>query len=406
MSIERAMSASTEIEVWSEPPQLHLVERHVGRHALFEGFEPLGEAISPFEAVRKSLEERIIDQPVAIGAIVEALERSEIRLPGDKRPIANLAFLGPTGVGKSETAKTLSEVLGGSGGNLLKIDCSDFSHGHEVIALTGAPVSYVGSNIPPVLNKDAVEKKGTVVLFDEVEKGSRELYNLMLQIMGDGELRLNDGSVSSFQDTIIILTSNLGAKEMSKLLSDTPFGLGIHAQREVSKDSLEATATRSFKKFFAPEFINRLNKMVVFHPLGVDSLNSILDLKLARANKEYQDRLGARLSLSDATKAHLVEVALQERHNGARPLERALESNVQAMFGRYVGAGYIQEGTHVRVFHQDEAPDTYKQLGDTPFIFTAKHDATIKKATPEAGLFMEPSALTPVRYEESDTNTQ
>jgi len=381
MTAEYAVSTSTEVEVWREP-HLHLVDRPLGRHALLlDGFEPLDEASSPFENVRTALEARVIDQPEAITAIVNALDRSEVRLPSDKRPIANLAFLGPTGVGKSEAAKTLAHILGNNGGNLIKIDCSDFSHGHEVASLTGAPVGYTGSDQAPILNKEAVEKKGTVILFDEVEKGSTKLYNLMLQIMGDGELQLKNGSVASFRETIIILTSNLGAKAMSDKLSDTPFGLGTAHKQHSGKSDLEATATKSFKKFFAPEFTNRLNQLVVFHSLDSTSLRNILDIKLAQANDEYEKQLGIQLSLSDATKDHLVETALQEQHNGARPLERAFQGSVQTIFGRYVGSGHIQEGTHMRVFHVSELSPAQRRAHphSTSLIFAAKKDETLKK---------------------------
>lgn len=371
---------STELAVWERPPLDHGAQNISNYALLFEGFAPIDIMESPFSSVRNELETKIVDQPSATNAIIEALERSEIRLPNDKRPIANLAFLGPTGVGKSETAKVLSQLLGDGAGNLVKIDCSNYSNGHAVSSLIGSSLGYIGSDKAPVFNSETVETEGTVVLFDEIEKGSPELYNLMLQIMGDGELRLNNGGTVSFRDTVIILTSNLGAKEMSAQLSDTPFGLRANKQA-ADKNSLEQTAKNSFEKFFAPEFINRLNKLVVFHPLSPKGMESVLELKLTQANTEYEKQLGIRLSLSDVTKAHLIDRALKEPHNGARSLIRALENDIQTTFGRYVGAGHIPDGTHVRVFHASEAPANYDHSGDHELIFTTKSDATIKRET-------------------------
>jgi ATP-dependent Clp protease ATP-binding subunit ClpA len=336
------------------------------------GFTLMEAIQSPWEGLREGMQERIIDQQPAINAIIDALDASEARIIGDNRPKGVLAFLGPTGVGKSETGKSLAELLKG---NFIKIDCSDYSHGHEVTKLTGAPPSYVGLNIKPILNKEDVEQPGTVVLLDEIEKGSPALFNLLLQILGDGELRLNDGTITSFKNTIVILTSNLGASEMAKKLSENPLGFTT-ASRTPELHELETVATQAFKGFFNPEFINRLDKMVAFQPLSQDGLAKILDRKIRAGNEYYEDRYGARLTLSDATKTHLVGVAAQDRHMGARPLVRAFEQNVQSTFGRYLGSGQIAEGTHVRVFHETELGAS-SQPGT--FVFAAERDPDLRK---------------------------
>lgn len=404
MTVERAPSTSSESTASEGAPRQRAKHR-IGKHALmFEGFTPMQAVESRYSSLRHELESKIIDQPFAIDAIIDALERSEIRLPNDKQPIANLAFLGPTGVGKSETAKVLSQQLGKGLGNLIKIDCSNFSHGHEVAALTGSPPGYIGHDKVPVLSKNVVEQPGTVILFDEIEKGSPALYNLMLQIMGDGELKLNTGAVTSFKNTVIVLTSNLGAKEMKEQLSKMPFGLG-EQKTEPSKDRLEHTARSSFEKFFKPEFVNRLNKMVVFHPLGREGLGQVLDVKLSELNNEYEKQLGARVTLSDATKNYLIEAALKEPHMGARPLIRALQDNIQTIFGRYVGGGYINEGTHIRVFHISEAPTNY--VGKDELIFTFKKDVTIKKeATTETAPLLDWGPLAMLTAGQSDNQSE
>jgi ATP-dependent Clp protease ATP-binding subunit ClpA len=374
--------------------QRFLGERIIG----MEDFVLLEAVASPYEKIRQQLAERVVDQDAAIDAIVEALDRVDIRRSDDYRPIASLAFLGPTGVGKSETAKTLSTLMTEGEGNLVKIDCSNFSNGHEVTALLGSPPSYVGHDIAPQFAKGTVEVPGTVILFDEIEKGSSALYNLMLQIMGDGKLRVNNGDVVSFRETVIILTSNLGAQEMSDRLKAVQLGFG---DQTIPKDKavLENIARRSFTNFFSPEFVNRLNKTVVFHPLDDEGLGRVLNVKLAEANEEYEKKHGVRLSLSDATRAHLVTIAAKDRHLGARPLIRALEDNVETMLGRYTGSGTVPEGTHIRVIHRDElSPSTAPTPGNM-LLFTSREDKSIHK---QRQLTKPPVATTPFSLPETD----
>lgn len=349
-------------------------QRRLGERALINGFMLLDEAAkSPNEYIREGLKERVIGQDDAINAIVDALDRVEVRLDGDNRPVANLAFLGQTGVGKSELAKTLADI---QGGNLIKIDCSAYSNGHEVANLQGSPLGYVDNKTEPILSKKSVEKSGTVVLFDEVEKGSPELYNLMLQIMGDGELSMRDGKVVSFRETTIILTSNLGAREVSNRLNPNRLGFG-DPNGAIDKKGLEKIATKSFVDYFSPEFVNRLNKMVVFGSLDHEGLIQVLDSKMARISQEYEEAFGVRLTLSDATKERLVEISATESHLGARPLVRALENNIQAEFGRYVGLRKIPEGTHAHVFHESDVPEAYPRGDDREFYFALKRDRSL-----------------------------
>ena len=356
--------------------------RELGKRAMVEGFMIMELAQSPFEEIRQEMRSRVVEQDDAIDTIIEALERAPVRKQDDQRPMANLAFLGPTGVGKSEVAKTLADLMDDDGdGAIIKIDCSNYSNGHEVLMLTGSPPSYVGHTQEPLLSKHRVEGSRKVVLFDEVEKGSEKLYDLMLQIMGDGELTLNNGDTVSFRDTVVVLTSNLGAKEMSAELS--PVSLGFSGQKKsTSKERLDSVATKQFTDFFKPEFINRLTKMAVFHPLSSEGLGRVLDVKLDDLNVEYEDEHGARITLTNTTREHLVAVAQQEPHLGARPLIRALEEEVQTVFGRYVGAGMVSEGTHIRVFHRDELPEEHQPQDGSTLVFTAKRDESLRKYRP------------------------
>jgi ATP-dependent Clp protease ATP-binding subunit ClpA len=354
------------------------VGRHMAEAVLFDGFTPLEKPVSKFEPLREQLNEKIIDQPRAIDAIIAALDKESGRNENDPRPKAVLAFLGPTGLGKSQTAKELANFLGKKGSNLIKIDCSSFSHGHEVATLTGSPPGYAGAKITPILNKHDVEKRGTVILVDEIEKSAQELHNLFLQVFGDGELTLSNGDKVSFKNSIIIITSNVGASEMNTLTSDRPVGFAT-PKPETDKKVLDSTVVKAFEKFFKPEFVNRIDEVVVFHPLSKEGMERVLDLRLREINARYEDELGIRVSLSKATIEHLVDIASQQPNLGVRPLVRAFESRIQTELGRYVDSGNLGEGTHLRVFHRNDIIGSYLPDDDRELIFSAKHDRTIKR---------------------------
>jgi ATP-dependent Clp protease ATP-binding subunit ClpA len=162
---------------------------------------------------------------------------------------------------------------------------------------------------------------------------------------------------------------------------------------------VEKTALTKFTEFFSPEFINRLNKMVVFHPLGEDGLGKVLDIKLAAANKEYESRFGAHLSLSEASRSHLVAAAMKEPHLGARPLIRAFENNVQSMFGRYAGNESIPEGTHVRVYRSEEVSPQALTASGGEYVFAAKYGESYRKQ-------VTPAAIAAVQFKEIDADTE
>lgn len=349
----------------------------LGQYAVQEAFTLLGEVESPYESLRQDLESRIVDQPAAIDAIIAAMEQSHVRMSHDNRPMASLAFLGPTGTGKTESARALADALSGADGvNLVKIDCSNYGRSHEVVALTGSPPGYVGSEITPVLAPDNIEQPGTVVLFDEIEKGDRALHDLMLQIMDDGKIRMSRGEETNFRDTVVIMTSNLGATEMAKELSTRKLGFNF-GEQSVDAGKVDAVARTNFKKFFRPEFVNRLDDMIVFHPLSETGLGKVLDVKLEMLNDMYEHDYGVRLTLSELTHRHLVETASGEAASGARPIVRALEKQVQATLGRYLQAGAIDMGSHVHVYHQEEVAQTKNPASDSPLVFAKRRDGNL-----------------------------
>lgn len=353
----------------------------MGERALsIDGNRVLGQPETTFKVLEKDLRASIIDQDQAIEAIIEAMDRSLVRLDDNPRPLATFAFLGPTGVGKSETAKVLAEFISGGDPRLVKIDCSNFSHGHEVAGLIGSPPGYVGRDQVPILNQKRIERYGTVVLFDEIEKGSDALNNLLLQILGDGELQLNDGTTTSFRNAMVILTSNLGAKEMSDHLNKNPLGFMSDNREEPSAEMVNRSARKAFEAFFRPEFVNRLDGTIVFNPLSREGLGKVLDVKLAEANYEYGEKFGMEVSLSEGTRSYLVNKSAEERGKGARPLVRAFEREIQGSFGRYVGGGLLQQGSSLGVYHTTECSEEVRcAFPNQELIFTSHYDEMLWK---------------------------
>ncbi|HET8884067.1 MAG TPA: AAA family ATPase [Candidatus Saccharimonadales bacterium] len=339
------------------------VNRQLGRVSL-EGFmlaPPIETENNPLNKLGADLNHAIVGQPDAIESIITALGREELRNP--ERPVANLLFLGPTGVGKSETAKELARQLhkdDEEGENFLKIDCSLFSHGHEVIALLGAPPSYVGRDQKPWFDPDIIERDDSVVLFDEVEKGSQPLWDLMLQIMEDGEVKLTGtGNVVSFKNSIIIMTSNLGSQEISTLLEtkQTGFQSARRPDEAKSKEQINNAATKALKLHFRPEFINRFDERVVFGSLDDEQMGEVLNRYLDKANERYKQKRGVQLAISPELREQMV-TSTDERHEfGPRPILRKFERIVESDLSMRVRMGSIPEASHVYVDMADEVVD-------------------------------------------------
>ena len=317
----------------------------------FELKPALRGTLNPLDAIDASLRQQVFGQERAIEAIIRVLNRARFGFTAgnSRRPRATLLFLGPTGVGKTETARCLAHMLRPEGDAFLKIDCSLFSQGHEVSALVGAPPSYVGRDQKPLLNPDIIEQENSVILFDEIEKGQPELWNLLLQIMEDGEiLLLNGGRRISFQKSIVILTTNVGAKEMIDYLDQRTIGF-----RTPQKD-VEATGRQiyqigfeSLQKVFQPEWINRIDEIVAFRPLSSDVLNNVLDRMIQDCNNAYI-RHGFFLEVTPDAKEYVLRKGFDSRF-GARPLRQQLLKLIEAPFADLIASGGIPAGSYVMV---------------------------------------------------------
>lgn len=369
----------TQQERMEASEQTRMGRRRLIAEQAFAGFTLLPEVETGYAWEREFLKSKIVGQDEAIEAILSALDRADMRDPDEHTPIASFAFLGPTGVGKTETAKALSQIFSDQDTNLLRIDCSNFSHGHEVASLIGSPPGFVGREQTPILSQERLKKYGTVLLLDEVEKGSMQLTNLFLQIMENGKIELNNGKIVSFKNVIVVMTSNLGAKEMAREAGKGRAGFGIASGEQASRDVLTSTARKAFNDFFSPEFVNRLDDAIVFHPLDEPSLHQVLDVKLEQMNTTYVDEHGALVRLSDRTKDYLVQKALDERAMGVRPLVRALKKDVATNFGRHIAADNIKEGSEVFVYHREELESETSKQYTSELIFAVRPDASIKK---------------------------
>lgn len=306
---------------------------------------------NPLDAVEQRLREQIFGQERAIETVVRVLNRAKFGFAAGntRRPRATLLFLGPTGVGKTATARALAQMLRPDGEAFLKIDCSLFSQGHEVSALVGAPPSYVGRDQKPLLNPEIIEQENSVVLFDEIEKGQPELWNLLLQVMEDGEiLLLNGGRRVSFQSSIVIFTTNVGAKEMVDYLDRRTIGFRTpHGDVEATGQQIYQIGFEALQKVFQPEWINRLDEIVAFRPLSSDVLRSVLDRMLHESNDQYL-RHGIQVNVTQGAKEYLLTKGFDSRF-GARPLRQQLLKNVDAPIADLLASGGVPQGSRVLV---------------------------------------------------------
>ena len=271
--------------------------------------------------MENEIKDHIIGQNDAINALVRAVKRSKIGLKDPKRPIGSFLFLGPTGVGKSELAKRLAEFLFGSAENLIRIDMSEFMEKHTVSRLIGSPPGYVGFNEGGQLTEPVRRKPYSVILFDELEKASSDVTNILLQILDDGRLTDSTGRTISFKNTIVVMTSNVGSKYIQQ---ETSFGFVDPSRIEETKyEALKQKLDRELKNEFKPEFLNRIDDIIVFKALNKENITEIVDVMM----KELQERLSEKeitISYDSKVKHFLVEKGYDQKL-GARPLKRAIQ---------------------------------------------------------------------------------
>ncbi len=285
----------------------------------------------------ETLHKRVIGQDEAVQAVTEAIQRSRAGIQDPNRPIGSFLFLGPTGVGKTELAKTLAQALFDDENNLVRIDMSEYMEKYSVSRLIGAPPGYVGYEEGGQLTEAVRRKPYSVVLFDEVEKAHPDVFNVLLQVLDDGRITDSQGRTVDFKNTIIILTSNLGSEY---LLS------GIREDGTLdpaAKEQVQQLLRRSFR----PEFLNRLDEIVFYKPLTRENVGSIIDLQIAKLNSRLAEQQIA-CRLTDAAKAFIVDAAYDPQY-GARPLRRYVQHTVETMLSKRILQGAVTPGETVTV---------------------------------------------------------
>ena len=288
------------------------------------------------------LHKRVIGQDEAVDAVAEAVLRSRSGLADPNRPIGSFIFLGPTGVGKTELARALAEYLFDDERALIRIDMSEYQERHTVARLLGAPPGYIGFEEGGQLTEAVRRRPYSVVLFDEVEKAHPDVFNVFLQILDDGRLTDGQGHTVDFKNTIVIMTSNVGSHRILDYK-----GLFEGADYAI----MRATVLDELRQHFRPEFLNRVDEIIVFHGLTEDELLEIVDIQLQRLRRRLAERR-ITLVLSDDAKRHIVKVGYDPSY-GARPLKRTIQKEVETPLGRKILAGEINEGDTVDVGFDD-----------------------------------------------------
>ncbi len=293
------------------------------------------------------LHQRIVSQKPAISALARAIRRSRAGLKDPNKPVGSFLFLGPTGVGKTEVAKTLGSFLFGSDRSLIRFDMSEFMEKHAVAKFIGSPPGYVGHEEGGQLTEKLRRAPYSVVLFDEIEKAHPDVFNLLLQVFEDGILTDAQGTVVDCKHAIFIMTSNIGARFIQKRGS-----FGFQTGTDVSREKMEDQVMSAVKQTFAPEFINRLDEVVIFDELSEDDLSQIIDLQIAGLNSVIASR-NLTVRLSDEARRWLIEKTLAERNYGARPLKRAIQKFIEDELSEALIQGDVVEGSDIEISLSD-----------------------------------------------------
>ncbi|WP_173472282.1 ATP-dependent chaperone ClpB [Eubacterium ruminantium] len=297
----------------------------------------------------EQLTKRVVGQDTAVELVSDAIIRSKAGIKDPTKPIGSFLFLGPTGVGKTELAKTLAEALFDNEASIVRIDMSEYMEKHSVARLIGAPPGYVGYDEGGQLTEAVRRKPYSVVLFDEVEKAHPDVFNIMLQILDDGRITDSKGKTVDFKNTILIMTSNIGSEFLLE---------GIDDDGNIKPDASEQV-NNLLKMHFRPEFLNRLDEIIMFKPLSKESIKNIIDLLVKDLNKRVEDK-EITIGLTDKAKDLIIEGGYDPIY-GARPLKRYLQKNVETLIARYILAGNISLGQHLLIDETDGKLNIIKQ---------------------------------------------
>lgn len=291
------------------------------------------------------LHERVIGQSEAVTAIAKAIRRGRVGLKDPKRPVGSFIFLGPTGVGKTELCKALAEAMFGDENAMLRLDMSEYMEKHTVSKLIGSPPGYVGFEEGGQLTEKVRRKPYSVVLFDEIEKAHPDVFNMLLQILEDGRLTDSQGRTVDFKNTIIIMTSNVGARLITEKQSSLGFNSENENAEESEKKGIKELVTGELRKVFRPEFLNRVDDIIVFNKLNKDEIKQIA-VKMLKTLENRLDKMNIKISFTDNAVSEIADKGFDENY-GARPLRRAIQNEIEDPLSEQMLEGKVKDGAVV-----------------------------------------------------------
>lgn len=295
--------------------------------------------------LEETLHNRVVGQDEAVTAVAKAIRRGRVGLKDPKRPIGSFLFLGPTGVGKTELSKTLADALFGNENSLIRVDMSEYMEKHSVSKMIGSPPGYVGYEEGGQLSEKVRRNPYSVILFDEIEKAHPDVFNILLQILDDGMVTDSTGRKIDFKNTIIIMTSNAGAEN---IVAPKNLGFNTSTDPDQSYKNMKTKVMDEVKKIFKPEFINRIDEMIVFHMLVKEDMFKIVNILMKSINKRLKEQMDIMLTLTDAAVEYIVNKGFDEKY-GARPLKRAIQTNIEDELAEEILEGRIKSGSTVLV---------------------------------------------------------
>lgn len=312
------------------------------------------------------LHERVVGQEEAITAVSKAIRRGRIGLKDPKRPIGSFLFLGPTGVGKTELSKALAEAMFGTETSLIRVDMSEYMEKHSVSKMIGSPPGYVGYEEGGQLSEKVRRNPYSVILFDEIEKAHPDVFNILLQVLDDGHITDAQGRKIDFKNTIIIMTSNAGAEN---IIAPKRLGFGVATDAKADHEFMKGRVMEEVKRLFKPEFLNRIDEIIVFRQLTKEHMKGIADIMLKGIEKRCKEQLGITLTVNEAAKELLIDKGYDEKY-GARPLRRTIQSLLEDKMAEEILDGKIKKSAGVEAGCEDGR-----------LIFTVKKKAAARRKT-------------------------
>jgi len=295
--------------------------------------------------LEQTLHKRVIGQDEAVTAVAKAVKRGRVGIKSPSRPVGSFLFLGPTGVGKTELAKTLAEALFGKEDAMIRVDMSEYMEKHSVSKMIGSPPGYVGHDEGGQLSEKVRRNPYSVVLFDEIEKAHPDVFNILLQVLDDGHITDSQGRKVDFRNTVIIMTSNAGAKAIVE-----PKKLGFAAKEDVAEDykKMKNNVMEEVKRLFRPEFLNRIDETIVFHSLNEEHMKKIVGLMCRELSDRVQKQMNIKLTIRDSVKKYIVQKGTDKKY-GARPLRRAIQNELEDKLAEAILDGEVKADTEVIV---------------------------------------------------------